>query len=48
MYINKGDLETAKVYAENAIRAKKEAINTRKFAVKMEALASKIESAYRT
>ena len=48
MYIKKGDLETAKVYAENAIRAKNEALSTRKFAVKMEALASKIESAYRT
>ena len=41
-------MESAKVYAENAIRAKKEALNTRRFGVKMEALASKVEGAART
>lgn len=41
-------MENAKVYAENVIRNRKEAINLRRFGVKMGALASKIESAYRT
>ena len=47
-YMQKGDMESAKVFAENAIRAKKECLNTRRFGVKMSALASKIESAART
>ena len=47
-YLNKGDMESAKIFAENAIRAKKEAINVRRFGVKMQALASKVESAART
>ena len=38
-YMNKGDLESAKVFAENAIRSKKEALNVRRFGVKMQALA---------
>ena len=41
-------MENAKVYAENVIRNRKEAINLRRFGVKMGALASKIESAART
>ena len=47
-YINQGDTDTAKMYAESAIRAKKEALNVRRFGVKMGALASKVESAART
>ena len=41
-------MENAKVFAENVIRNRKEAINLRRFGVKMGALASKLESAYRT
>ena len=46
--LNKNQMENAKVYAENVIRNRKEAINLRRFGVKMGALASKIESAART
>ena len=41
-------MENAKIYAENVIRNKKEALNLKRFSVKMGALASKIESAART
>ena len=41
-------MENAKVYAENVIRNRKEAINLRRFGVKMGALASKLEGAART
>ena len=41
-------MENAKVYAENVIRNRKEAINLRRFGVKMGALAAKLESAART
>lgn len=41
-------MENAKVFAENVIRNRKEAINLRRFGVKMGALSSKIESAART
>ena len=41
-------MENAKVFAENVIRNRKEAINLRRFGVKMGALAAKLESAYRT
>mmetsp|Transcript_24182 Transcript_24182/g.18415 ORF Transcript_24182/g.18415 Transcript_24182/m.18415 type:complete len:83 (-) Transcript_24182:377-625(-) len=46
--LNKGQMENAKIYAENVIRNRKEALNLKRFSVKMGALASKIESAYRT
>jgi hypothetical protein len=41
-------MENAKIYAENVIRNKKEALNLKRFSVKMGALAAKLESAYRT
>ena len=41
-------MENAKVFAENVIRNRKEAIALRRFGVKMGALAAKIESAART
>lgn len=41
-------MESAKIYAENVIRNRKEALNLKRFAVKMGALAAKLESAYRT
>ncbi len=41
-------MENAKIYAENVIRNRKEALNLRRFSVKMGALAAKLESAYRT
>ena len=46
--LNKNQMENAKVFAENVIRQRKEAINLRRFGVKMGALASKISSAART
>ena len=41
-------MEFAKVYAENAIRIRKEALNIQRFSAKMSAVAGKLESAYRT
>lgn len=41
-------MDNAKIYAENAIRNRKEALNLKRFSVKMGALAAKLESAYRT
>ena len=41
-------MENAKIYAENVIRNRKEALNLKRFSVKMGALSSKLESAYRT
>ena len=41
-------MEFAKVYAENAIRIHKEAVSIQRFSAKMGAVASKLESAYRT
>ncbi len=46
--MQKNKVEDAKIYAETVIRQRKEAINVRRFGVKMSALASKIESAART
>lgn len=40
-------MENAKIYAENVIRNRKEALNLRRFGVKMGALSAKLESAYR-
>ena len=41
-------MENAKVFAETVIRNRKEALNLKRFSVKMGALAAKLESAYRT
>ena len=41
-------MESAKVFAETTIRNRKEMMSTRRFGVKMQALASKIEGAART
>jgi charged multivesicular body protein 1 len=46
--MNKNNMESAKIFAENVIRNKKEAINLKRFGIKMGALAAKLESAYRT
>ena len=46
--LKKGNVEFAKVYAENAIRIRKEGLNIQRFSAKMGAVASKLESAYRT
>ena len=46
--LDKNQMENAKIYAENVIRNRKEAINLRRFGVKMGALAAKLESAHRT
>ena len=41
-------MDQAKIYAENVIRNRKEALNIKRFGVKMGALSAKLESAYRT
>ena len=41
-------MENAKMFAENVIRNRKEAINLRRFGIKMGALSNKLESAHRT
>ena len=46
--LDKNQMENAKVFAENVIRNRKEAINLRRFGVKMGALSAKLESAHRT
>ena len=46
--LNKGQTDNAKIYAENVIRSRKEALNVRRFGVKMQALSQKLESAART
>ena len=46
--MNKGNMDLARIHAETVIRGKKEAMNVRRFGVKMGALASKIEGAART
>ena len=46
--LDKNQMENAKIFAENIIRNRKEAINLRRFGVKMGALAAKLESAHRT
>mgnify|MGYP000082492856 CR=1 FL=1 len=46
--MNKNQVENAKIFAETVIRQRKEAINVRRFGVKMQALSQKIESAHRT
>ena len=40
-------MEFAKIYAENAIRIRKEGINISRFSAKMGAVAAKLDSAYR-
>ncbi len=44
----KGDVESAKLVAEDAIRMEKQARNLHKLSLRMGGLASKLESAYRT
>ena len=46
-HIKNGDNDSAKVFAENAIRNKKEALSVYRFGVKMNVLASKIKGAVR-
>lgn len=47
-YLEKGLIDTARIYAENAIRKKNEALNYLRLSSKMDAVASKIQSAART
>ena len=46
--LNKGNMDNAKIFAETVIRNRKEALNLKRFGVKMGALAAKLESAHRT
>lgn len=41
-------MDNAKIFAETVIRNRKEALNLKRFGVKMGALAAKLESAHRT
>jgi hypothetical protein len=41
-------MDNAKIYAETVIRNRKEALNLKRFGVKMGALSAKLESAHRT
>jgi hypothetical protein len=41
-------MDNAKIFAENVIRNRKEALNLKRLGVKMGALSAKLESAYRT
>eukprot|EP00831_Metopus_contortus_P081621 TRINITY_DN8624_c0_g1_i6.p1 TRINITY_DN8624_c0_g1~~TRINITY_DN8624_c0_g1_i6.p1 ORF type:complete len:207 (+),score=48.65 TRINITY_DN8624_c0_g1_i6:236-856(+) len=46
--IAKGQLDIARIHAENAIRNKKESINLERLSARMEAVGEKIAAAYRT
>ena len=47
-YLEKGLIDTARIHAENAIRKKNEALNYLRLSSKMDAVASRIQSAART
>ena len=47
-YLNKGDMESAKIMAGEAIRYTKESVNLNRMSAKMGAVALKLDSAYRT
>mmetsp|Transcript_9277 Transcript_9277/g.9278 ORF Transcript_9277/g.9278 Transcript_9277/m.9278 type:complete len:199 (-) Transcript_9277:29-625(-) len=47
-YLEKGLIDTARIYAENAIRKKNEALNYLRLSSKMDAVCSRIQSAART
>ena len=46
--MNKGDMESAKIVAGEAIRYTKESVNLNRMGAKMGAVALKLDSAYRT
>ena len=48
MYMDKGDMESAKIVAQSAISFKKESTNLYKMSGRMSAVSSKLDSAYRT
>ncbi len=48
MFMEKGDLESAKIVAGEAIRYQKESINLNRMSAKMSAVGLKLDSAYRT
>lgn len=48
MYMNKGDMESAKMLASEAIRFQKESTNLHRMAGKMNAVSAKLDSAVRT
>ena len=41
-------MENAKIFAENVIRNRREALNMKRFAAKMDAIGAKLEAAART
>ena len=47
-FMNKGDMESAKIVAGEAIRYTKESVNLNRMGAKMGAVALKLDSAYRT
>jgi len=46
--MDKGDMESAKIVASEAIRYRKEAVNLNRMSAKMGAVGLKLDSAYRT
>ena len=47
-FLEKGDMESAKIVASEAIRFQKESVNLNRMGAKMGAVALKLDSAYRT
>ena len=47
-YLQKNDVETAKMYAGEAIRLDREALNIQRMSGKLGAVQAKLDSAYRT
>jgi len=45
--VEKGDMEGARIYAQNAIRAKNERVNTLRLAARIDAVAARVETACR-
>ena len=48
MFLDKGDMESAKMLAAEAIRYRKESVNLNKMSAKMGAVSLKLDSAYRS
>ena len=48
VFMDKGDMESAKIVASEAIRFQKESVNLNRMSAKMGAVALKLDSAYRT
>lgn len=47
-FLDKGDMESAKIVASEAIRFRQESVNLNRLSAKMGAVGLKLDSAYRT